>query len=990
MHNNSASISGGVVYLNTLNVDFTVVGCVLKRNFAAFNGSALYLQSSNTGVTVTSGTNITGNTAGVNGGAVYMYEYNRKFTVSSSSRLSGNSAGKLGGAVYMEQFNDNFAATTGSMISGNTAGTDGGAFYLLRYNNGLTASNVTLSDNKATKGRGGAFYLSTFNSYAAISYCTVENNYAFSDGGAAYLDLVNGYNSFEGTVFANNTAKFGYGGGVALSENTFNATFTGCNFKYNFAESGGGGLFLRFANGYNIATKDSKEPIVVEDCAFIGNNATEGGGAISTVYLNCLVLDGVRFIGNIAVNGANGGAINIESKGYLTLSGNQNVFSNNHASASGGALYSKGSNSVDIYGDVLFSGNTAEVSGGAVYLDGATTLTVDGAAAIAVQVSFVENHATEGGGAVSITGASVASITNIGLLMQGNYATTGNGGAFFLSGSSLELSNLLSGSKFTGNYARRGGGSIAATRSSTVTLQDVTSMTFAENTAKAGAGGAILVTDSSLYVSSSSINFNRNTASYGGSAIDLGNSGSTSADVSGSTLTFEGNNCTHLGSTVYWIEPASSSKQNSFADASSASAALLADSNNFIWKDNVAKYATESSTQPTSLVVSNVVDGVIKVTNYGSILSTSGPVLKLVDIFGNVNTSDLLSTVQASVVSGASFCGVYAKSLSGSTALTAVNGSVHFSDIGASCVPTGNLSVQFTATLNGLPAAYDLTTKLTFTFRDCVDGEVLTGSTCQACTNGTYSFTYTPTAKCLSCPSHSASCRGDKISISPGYWRASEKSTTFLPCPFGTNGCVGGYDATTSSKSAGCADGYEGPLCGVCSHGYYLKSSKSECLPCSKGGAGPTQLATLIIVPILFIWAASFFVSLYTGKMMEEASKEGATAVGPANTGTGTGTGSSTTIAGEGGGSFSRSGDQASPRASVDGGGAKLGRRRSSISMDNVAIAVATARQIMNQSVAAMMRKSDSDKRSHGVLSTKLKILISVCQVWYDVPLTVE
>jgi hypothetical protein len=163
--------------------------------------------------------------------------------------------------------------------------------------------------------------------------------------------------------------------------------------------------------------------------------------------------------------------------------------------------------------------------------------------------------------------------------------------------------------------------------------------------------------------------------------------------VSGSTLTFEGNNCTHLGSTVYWIEAASSSKQNSFADASNASAALAGD-NNFIWKENVAaKYAAESATQPTSLVISHFVDGVIKVTNYDSVLSSSGPVLSLVDILGIVNTSDSLSIIQAAVVSDSSYCDVYAKSLSGSTSLTAVNGSVYFSDMGASCVPTGNLSV---------------------------------------------------------------------------------------------------------------------------------------------------------------------------------------------------------------------------------------------------------------------------------------------------------
>jgi hypothetical protein len=116
----------------------------------------------------------------------------------------------------------------------------------------------------------------------------------------------------------------------------------------------------------------------------------------------------------------------------------------------------------------------------------------------------------------------------------------------------------------------------------------------------------------------------------------------------------------------------------------------------------------------------------------------------------------------------------------------------------------------------------------------------------------------------------------------------------------------------------------------------------------------------MILVPIAFIWAASFFVSMYTGKKKEGASNNRATrADGPGNAGD------------------NMSDDEANRRAAD---GDKLGRRRTSLTMEGIALAVAAARQTVTQQVTAIMNKTN-EKKSHGALSTKLKILISVCQV---------
>jgi hypothetical protein len=249
-----------------------------------------------------------------------------------------------------------------------------------------------------------------------------------------------------------------------------------------------------------------------------------------------------------------------------------------------------------------------------------------------------------------------------------------------------------------------------------------------------------------------------------------------------------------------------------------------------------------------------------------------------------VNISDSLSTVQATVVTAESSCGLYSASLAGATVMQFTNGTAQFASMMVSCYPMGNLTIMFTGHLGGLSTAYDLTTKVHFTFRDCVDGEVLRGSSCQLCPNGSYSFFYSADAKCLPCPLHSTGCYGSKISIAAGYWRLSAYSTTFLECPFGSHGCLGGvnrYGLTTatattplvsslsttatraSARSAStvstCALGYEGPLCGVCSTGYYLKASQNICVAC-KSESSILQLVTLIVVPLIMIGIAAYIV----------------------------------------------------------------------------------------------------------------------------------
>ena len=143
------------------------------------------------------------------------------------------------------------------------------------------------------------------------------------------------------------------------------------------------------------------------------------------------------------------------------------------------------------------------------------------------------------------------------------------------------------------------------------------------------------------------------------------------------------------------------------------------------------------------------------------------------------------------------------------------------------------------------------------------------------------------TAVCTPCPPNTDGCSGGIITVSPGYWRLSPLTTDMLTCPF-PNACVGGNGtgagtSTSTSTGAsisanrrlsvaldgtsGCAVGYEGPLCGVCSSNHYFDNTQQECKSCD--GQGETQMALSITVPmvILLLVLAAFLLTFDFSKM---------------------------------------------------------------------------------------------------------------------------
>jgi hypothetical protein len=100
------------------------------------------------------------------------------------------------------------------------------------------------------------------------------------------------------------------------------------------------------------------------------------------------------------------------------------------------------------------------------------------------------------------------------------------------------------------------------------------------------------------------------------------------------------------------------------------------------------------------------------------------------------------------------------------------------------------------------------------------------------------------------------------MNLEPGYWRQSETTSSVVRCQQlgGYERCIGGE----STGDASCKLGSEGPLCGVCSEGYFAGDA-GTCLECDGGGAGISGGVVVILLlcslAILLCMARWFYTS---------------------------------------------------------------------------------------------------------------------------------
>ncbi len=236
----------------------------------------------------------------------------------SACTISNSKAEWDGGGAYG-------CILTDCTISNNKAETEGGGAY------GCILTNCTITNNKAWYGSG-------------VSNCTLENSNVSKNSGIGYRAKLNNGDGED---------EWSYGGGAAyctltdceISENkasrgggAIGSTLTNCIVKKNAANVSGGGLLESDADnclieqnksywggGFHGAWGELVEAVSINS-VIKGNEATEGAGSCSGIFINCTITE------NKASDSGGGG---IASSIFLNCVINKNSAANDGGGVAG-------------------------------------------------------------------------------------------------------------------------------------------------------------------------------------------------------------------------------------------------------------------------------------------------------------------------------------------------------------------------------------------------------------------------------------------------------------------------------------------------------------------------------------------------------------------------------------------------------------------------------------------------------------------------------
>ena len=109
---------------------------------------------------------------------------------------------------------------------------------------------------------------------------------------------------------------------------------------------------------------------------------------------------------------------------------------------------------------------------------------------------------------------------------------------------------------------------------------------------------------------------------------------------------------------------------------------------------------------------------------------------------------------------------------------------------------------------------------------------------------------------CIACPEGAHCNGGPSFYPKTNYWRDSSRAlnSVIYSCPFG-NGISCMDSSTVAAAADHCGDGYSGPVCAVCTSGYYLTSQ--GCVAC--GNTLTTAIVVTVILGALAIGLMSFW-----------------------------------------------------------------------------------------------------------------------------------
>ena len=438
---------------------------------------------------------------------------------------------------------------------------EAGAALLAAHSHCVCGGSVTAGDHTS---HSDAAY-TAWNGTSGISY-TNNVAYVYLTGSATISDhlTVDGktlYLCLNGkTLFSNGTAKIQVknGGRLVLCDCQGGGTFKGatqsvwggaCIYLYNstldmFGGKLTGGKVTGKGGGGAIALDDQQCIFNMYGGEISGNNGNNYGGAIFRQFnANMPNTTGGAFnmYGGVIKNNTakNGGAYFSTTGGTInmtggTISGNKATQSDKNAG--GGAIYMRGSGTINISGSAKITGNSSSLDGGAILM-GWGEINISGSAKIN------NNTANRWGGAICLRQDSNQSTTLYmrGGEISGNKANSEGGAVHVLD---KDCQFFLYDGKITGNTSGDGGAIYLNQEPSWLIMQGGE---ISGNTATGNGGGVYIYrTGSVCQLYGGKIENNKASGNGGGIYINPSNSGllrvGNTAVVKGNTVSGKANN----------------------------------------------------------------------------------------------------------------------------------------------------------------------------------------------------------------------------------------------------------------------------------------------------------------------------------------------------------------------------------------------------------------------------------------------------------------